>query len=118
MMNISSVIVSAAKDIARVTEEIEKLECCEVHLQDNVKGIIIVTIEAQEIAEEVKILEKINAIDGVIEANMHYSYSEDELEKAREEIAKGVSEVLDDSYPIESVRYSGSISTHLSKNAK
>ena len=55
------------------------------------------------------ILGKIRAIDGVIEANMHYSYSQEELQKARENISEEISSVLSDEVSIDEVRYSGSV---------
>lgn len=114
-MNISSAIVYA-KNTDSVIEKIDEIAGCEVHLCDEEKGIIIISIEAEGVEKEMEILERVGAIEGVIEANMHYSYSEDELEKARENISQEISPILDDSVSIEEVRYSGSVYNQMNKD--
>ena len=107
-MNISSVIVYVS-NFEKVFEEIEKIEGCEIGLSDREKQVIIAVIEAEDVNAEMEILVKISAIDGVIEANMHYSYSQEELQKARENISEEISSVLSDEVSIDEVRYSGSV---------
>ena len=114
-MNISSAIIYS-KDTDGVVKEIQKIAGCEVHLCDKERGIIIISIEAEGVDGEMKILEQVSVIDGVIEANMHYSYSEEELERARENISTEISPILDDSTPIEEVRYSGSVYNQMHKD--
>lgn len=116
-MNISSAIIYTNK-VDEVIGEIEQIAGCEVHLSDEQRGIVIIVIEAESVGEEMEILERVSAIDGVIEANMHYSYSEEELERAREEISTQISPILDDSTSIEEVRYSGSVYNQMNKESK
>lgn len=116
-MNISSAIIYTNK-VDEVVEKIDEIAECEVHLCDEEKGIIIISIEAESVGEEMEILEQVGAIDGVIEANMHYSYSEDELERARENISTEISPILDESTPLEEVRYSGSVYNQMNKENK
>lgn len=116
-MNISSAIIYTNK-VNEVIEKIDEIMGCEVHLSDEERGIIIVSIEAESVGEEMEIFERISAIDGVIEANMHYSYSEDELEKAKEGISMQVSPILDDEFSVEKVRYSGSVYNQMYKETK
>lgn len=108
-MNISSVIVYIKKGESKLKEEIEKIRGCEMHLIDQKKGVAIVSIEAENIDEEMKILNAISSLPSVLEAHLHYSYSEKELEQARENISNEISPILDDATPIEDVRYSGSV---------
>ncbi|ANV97698.1 hypothetical protein BBW65_02255 [Helicobacter enhydrae] len=114
-MNISSVIVYVQEDFQQVCDSIKKIPQCEVCLEDAERKIAIVAIEAKEIAEEVQVLEKLNALSGVLRAEMHYSYSEDELDKAKEQIQGSVSEILQEDYPAEAVRYSGSVGYYVTK---
>lgn len=114
-MNISSAIVYA-KDTESVIEKIDEIVGCEVHLCDEERGIIIISIEAENVEEEMKIFEKVGEIEGVIEADMHYSYSEDELQKAKENISREVPSILDDSISIDEVRYSGSVYNQMNKD--
>lgn len=116
-MNISSIIVKALpKDIEKCKKNLSKINCVEIGLcQDST---IIVTIEAENTNEEIKVLKQIESCDGVISAAMHYTYFEDEL---REEIAnmnKDIPSVLnDDNIPLDEVRYSGSVNAMM-KNKK
>lgn len=114
-MNISSAIVYT-KDAKNVVRGIGEIAGCEVHLCDADKGIIIVSIEAESVEKEMEILECINRLDGVVEANMHYSYSEEELERARANISSEVSPILDEQTPLEQVRYSGSVYNQMNKD--
>lgn len=114
-MNISSAIIYTQKPQS-VIEEIDKIAGCEVHLCDKERGIIIISIEAEGVEGEMEILERVSGIEGVIEANMHYSYSEEELERARENISTELSPILDDNTPIEEVRYSGSVYNQMHKD--
>lgn len=114
-MNISSAIVYTKK-AESVIEEIDKIAGCEVHLCDKDKGIVIISIEAEGVDKEMEILEQVSAVEGVIEANMHYSYSEEELERARENISTEISPILDENTPIEEVRYSGSVYNQMHKD--
>lgn len=108
-MNISSAIIYAKEDVQKTKEEIEKIDGCEVHLVDMEKRVVIVSIEAEDVNGEMMILNTISALPSVLEAHLHYSYNEDELEKARENISSEISPILGDDVSIEEVRYSGSV---------
>lgn len=112
-MNISSVIVYV-KNLNEAKKEIEKIKECEVHLIDEEKAVLIISIEAEKTEEEVYILNHINALPSVLEAHLHYSYQE-ELEQARENLLDEVPEILDDAIPMEEVRYSGSVYNQMNK---
>lgn len=70
-----------------VMTQIRSLELCEVHFHDE-KGTVIVTIEGRTTGEELDRLRQIQRIPHVLSVDLMYSYSEDELEEARELIRK------------------------------
>lgn len=107
-MNISSVIIHV-NQFDQVLEGLGGIKGCEVGLSDRDKHIIIAVIEADDVNAEMEILGKISALDGVVEANMHYSYAQEELEKARENISEEISHILSDDVSLDEVRYSGSV---------
>lgn len=84
-MNISSAVVKT-KNINNkgIIEQIEAIKGSEVPLISGQK--LIVTIEAENIAEETAIMKKIESIAGVISINLVYAYNEDELEKEMEKV--------------------------------
>jgi nitrate reductase NapD len=111
-MNISGILVQAkAENVKTVAKRLEKSGVCDVFNYDNL-GRIVVTIEGDGINEEIQKLKKLQEIKGVISADMHYSYSEDELELAREEFEKAdkVPEMLeDDTLTAQEIRYNGDL---------
>ncbi|WP_027327272.1 chaperone NapD [Helicobacter pametensis] len=115
-MNISSAIVYCQNTPEETQEELKGIQGCEVHLMDEDKRIIILSIEAENIEAEMHILNAISALPSVLEAHLHYSYSEEELEQARANISSEVSPILDDETPIEEVRYSGSVYNQMYKS--
>lgn len=117
-MNISSAIVYAKEGVIQAKQEIEKIKGCEVHLMDEGKRVLIISIEAENIEKEMEILNAVGALPSVLEAHLHYSYSEEELEKARENISGEISPILDDETPVEEVRYSGSVYNQMHKETK
>ena len=84
-MNISSAIVNT---LPENTEELISYlagsNLCEIHAHE--LGKIIITIEGEDISEEISKLRLIEKNPHVISAEMIYSYSEDELEKERKKI--------------------------------
>lgn len=117
-MNISSVIISVKGDLEKTSQEIDAMQGCEVHLKSQEKGILIAVIEAESVQEEMQILEQINSLAQVIEAHLHYSYAEDELEMARQNLSNEISPILDDETPLEEVHYSGSVYHQMQKPKK
>lgn len=89
-MNISSIVVQApSKYIDELVEIFKNSDYCDYHLHDKNKGKIIVTIEGENVEEEIKKLVKIQELPQVMAADMMMTYQEDELD---EEIKKLESE--------------------------
>ena len=87
-MNISSIIVQTNPEfIDSIVKELKSATYCEYALHDE-KGRIIVTIEAEGVEQELENLRQIEKIEGVMAANMHFLYSEDELDKERDKLEK------------------------------
>ena len=111
-MNVSGILVqSKAENVKDVVKRLEESGLCDVYTHDEL-GRIVITIEGEGIDEEIEKLNKIQVLDGVITADMHYSYSEDELSKARDEFALGdeVPEMLnDDSLQAQDISYHGDL---------
>ncbi len=96
-MNISSIVIQVLPEYCKSTLElIKSSELCDYFMHDETK--IIVTIEGEDISEEIGKLKQIQKIDHVISADMMYSYSEDELEKEKDKIEKSgnINEWLND----------------------
>ncbi|MEZ0322855.1 MAG: chaperone NapD [Hydrogenothermaceae bacterium] len=109
--NISGVVVQTKPEFLRtVLESLEETGVCDVHFYDE-KGRIIITIEGENTEEEVSKLKIIQSIPYVISAEMHFSYTEEELDRAIKEINKNTEKILnflnDDKTPIEKIKYSG-----------
>ncbi len=78
-MNVSSVVVQTkAEHLQEVMDTINAYELCEVHFYDS-EGKIVATIEGDDIGEQMEKLKKIQSIPSVFNANLAYSYCEDEL---------------------------------------
>lgn len=78
-MNISSIVVQTLpKFLDTVLEEIKSCKACDYHMHDE-KGRIIITIEGENVNQELEKLRVIEAIPHVISADMQMAYSEDEL---------------------------------------
>ena len=111
-MNVSGILVQAkAENVEDVVKRLEDSGICDVYTHDEL-GRIIVTIDGDGIDEEIEKLNELQKIDGVITADMHYSYSEDELKKAREDFALGdeVPEMLkDDDLRAQDIVYHGDL---------
>ncbi|MDH5681008.1 MAG: chaperone NapD [Spirochaetota bacterium] len=112
-MNISSIVVKCRPEFMdTLIEKLNASELCEVHHRDD-KGQIVVVIEGEDVSVEISKLKAIESMDHVITADMMYSYSEEELMKAREELgqpANAVPDVLqDETLPAESIGYSGQV---------
>jgi len=112
-MNVSSIVVQSRPEHSdELRQKLEDSDLCEVHFHDD-KGRIIVTIEAESVSDEIAALTKIQAFKNVIAADMSYSYSEDELDKAKEEIENSlgdVAEVLnDDNIDAKNINYLGDL---------
>lgn len=111
-MNISGVVVRTKPEhLQEVVESLENSGVCDVHFYDE-KGRIVVTIEAQSTDEEVFKMKVIQSLEHVLSADLVYAYSEEELEKAREELVmeKGkIPRIIEEDIPAEKIKYYGHI---------
>ena len=85
-MNISSIVVQTLPEhLEQVVEALKNSDACDYHLHDD-KGRVIVTIEGEDVAQELKKLKIIESIPHVITADMQMAYSEDELDAHMEKL--------------------------------
>jgi nitrate reductase NapD len=85
-MNVSSIVVQTKTEhLQEVMDTINAYELCEVHFYDS-DGKIVATIEGESVGEQMEKLKKIQNIPYVFNANLAYSYCEDELSKVLGEI--------------------------------
>jgi len=81
-MNISSIVVQCKSEhYDKVVEWCEKNEICDFHFGDKEKGKIIVTIEGEDVSEEIEKLKQIQVAPYVIAADMMMTYQEDMLDE-------------------------------------
>ncbi len=81
-MNISSIVVQCkSENFEKVKEWCENSEICDYHFGDKNKGKIIVTIEGEDVGEEIEKLKQIQVAPFVIAADMMMTYQEDMLDK-------------------------------------
>ena len=81
-MNISSIVVQCkSAHYDKVQEWCENSEVCEFHFGDKEKGKIIVTIEGEDVGEEIEKLKQIQVAPYVIAADMMMTYQEDMLDE-------------------------------------
>ena len=72
-MNVSSVIVRAAKDnIESVINKINAVDFCEVHFFDS-GGKIVATIEGESINDQMERMKMIQSLPDVFSVNLSYS---------------------------------------------
>ena len=111
-MNISSIVVQTLpKYLDEVVQSLKDCEVCDYHLHDE-KGRVIITIEGEGVAEELKKLSVIEAIPHVIAADMQMAYSEDELDEHIEVLnnSDAVPKMLnDDDIKPENIIYRGDL---------
>jgi len=86
-MNISSAIINVLPEHEeQLVETLREKGLCEIHAHES--GKIIITIEGENVSDEVAKLRIIERIPNVLSARMVYSYSESELEEERNKIEK------------------------------
>ncbi len=111
-MNVSSIVVQTVpKFLDEVVQSLKECEVCDYHLHDE-KGRIIITIEGEDVSEELGKLKVIEAIPHVIAADMQMAYSEDELDANIKVIneSDAVPNLLkDENIDIERVTYHGDL---------
>ena len=85
-MNISSIVVKTTLEhFDDVMDALKTCGLCDVHFHDQT-GKIIVTVEGEGAGEEMKKMREIMNLPHVLSAELAYSYSENELDRAKEEI--------------------------------
>jgi len=81
-MNISSIVIQCRSDhYDQVQKWCEESGICEFHFGDKDKGKIIVTIEGEDVGEEIEKLKQIQIAPHVIAADMMMTYQEDMLDE-------------------------------------
>jgi nitrate reductase NapD len=84
-MNVSGILTLVPPDRLREMEdELSALEGVDVHFRDAQQGKLILTQEAQSISDEVAGLKRIQAVPGVIMAEMVYHYFAEDQENIQE----------------------------------
>lgn len=80
-MNISSIVVQChSRDYDEVKAWCEASAICDFHFGDKEKGKIIVTIEGEDVGEEIEKLIEIQKAPKVLAADMMMTYQEDMLD--------------------------------------
>jgi nitrate reductase NapD len=75
-MNVSSIVVrTATENMNTVMTEINSIDLCEVHFNDN-QGKIVVTIEGESVHDQIELMKRIQDLPFVLNANLMYSYSD------------------------------------------
>ena len=88
-MNVSSIVVQTTPNfLEEVVEELKAADYCDYHFHDKL-GRIIVTIEGAGVEEEIQKLTRIQEMPHVVAADMHFAYSEDELNAERDKLEIG-----------------------------
>ncbi len=88
-MNISSIVVQCKQEhYDKVQEWCENSEICDFHFGDKEKGKIIVTIEGEDVGEEIEKLKQIQAAPYIIAADMMMTYQEDMLDEEIKNLEK------------------------------
>jgi nitrate reductase NapD len=110
-MNISSLVVRTSPEyLEEVVESLNTSEHCDVHFQDE-EGKIIVTIEGENIGDEMKKMAAIQKMAHVLSAELSYSYNEEDLSDAMERLENqesAVPDLLEEENPdVRKVNYSG-----------
>ncbi len=116
-MNISSIVVQCKSEhYDQVKEWCETSEICEFHFGDQSKGKIIVTIEGEDVSEEIEKLVKIQQAPYVIAADMMMTYQEDMLDeeiRAMEEAPPAPDWLNDPNTKAEDIVYHGDLKKKL-----
>jgi len=75
-MNVSSIVVrTATENMNSVMTEINSIDLCEVHFNDN-QGKIVVTIEGESVHDQIELMKRIQDLPFVLNANLMFSYSD------------------------------------------
>ena len=112
-LNISSIVIQAkSMHIDAVVEACKQSDFCDYHFHDSEKGKVIVTVEGENIDEEMQKMKQVERIPHVICADMMMAYSEDELdaERSKLEASSNVPAILNDaSVALKDIEYHGDL---------
>jgi nitrate reductase NapD len=100
-MNVSSIVIKTSPEkLNGVMAILKDSALCEIHFHDK-SGKVIVTIEGENISEEMKKMKTIQNMPDVLSADLVYSYSENEMLETVEQMktADAVPEMLRDGSP-------------------
>ncbi len=87
-MNVSSIVIQTTPMyLDEVVESLKNLEICDYHFHDE-RGRIIVTIDGAGVEEEIKKLTQIQEMPHIVAADMHFAYTEHELNEERDKLEK------------------------------
>lgn len=110
-MNISSLVITTLSEKTQgVIDSIKKKNICEYHAHK--EGKIVVTIEADSVSDEIKIMNQLSRTEDILNVEMIYSYCEDELSEERDnlEIGGKIPDWLnDENAKAEDIKYNGRI---------
>ncbi len=110
-MNISSLIVKTRpEDCAETVKRLSAGGFCEVHHAEN--GTIIITIEGEDVSDEIRKMKQVEQTPQVISATLIYAFCEDELESERDKLSRhpDYPEWLnDDKVEAGDIKYSGDL---------
>jgi nitrate reductase NapD len=110
-MNISSIVVNVLPEHSnKVIELLEEGDFCEFHLYED--GKIIVTIEGEDVSEEIRKLRLIEQTPNIISASMVYAFCEDELEAEKKKLnsfADFPEWLNDDKIEAKDIKYNGNL---------
>ncbi len=111
-MNISSIVVQVnPENLSTVIDQLKNSDLCDYHHSDEL-GRIIITIEGESTEEEMNKLRQIQQMKQIISAEMHFSYSEDELDQMRSDLEINTDNTpawLNDDTPAERIKYNGDL---------
>ena len=113
----SAAIFCKSEDVERLKKEVEKIKGVESHFFDE-SGKFVITIESSCIDEEIKSLKAIEKIEGVVSAQMIYSYHSDELDSLRENISMNTSTLdmlNDENIKAQDIVYGDSVQDKINK---
>ncbi|KFL34921.1 MULTISPECIES: chaperone NapD [unclassified Sulfurospirillum] len=112
-MNISSIVIQTKPlHVKEIIAICEASDFCDYHFCDEQTGKIVVTIEGENLDEEMAKMKQIEKIPHVICADMMMAYSEDELDEQREMLAHApsVPEILnDETIALKDIVYKGDL---------
>ena len=82
-MNVSSIVIKASPErFSEVLNALRESEVCALHFHDS-KSAIVVTIEGENVDEEMEKMKELAALPNVLSAELIYTYSEDESKEAK-----------------------------------